>query len=238
MLRRFVSLGFALLLLSQSPLAAQDRLTVVELFTSQGCSSCPPADAFLGELAKRPDVLALSEHVDYWDYLGWKDPFASSENTQRQRAYARRLGLSYVYTPQMVVQGTGQIAGADREGVLALVARAKDLPLVPVDVNRTGEGAMVARLGSTTLPAAVDVLLVRFDPKHSTTVARGENGGRQVQNYNVVRGFTRLAMWNGEPTSLPVLAATQGVGETWAILLQQTDGGRILGAARFEVPAN
>lgn len=238
MLRRFVSLGFALLLLSQSPLAAQDRLTVVELFTSQGCSSCPPADAFLGELAKRPDVLALSEHVDYWDYLGWKDPFASSENTQRQRAYARRLGLSYVYTPQMVVQGMGQIAGADREGVLALVARAKDLPLVPVDVNRTGEGAMVARLGSTTLPAAVDVLLVRFDPKHSTTVARGENGGRQVQNYNVVRGFTRLAMWNGEPTSLPVLAATQGVGETWAILLQQTDGGRILGAARFEVPAN
>jgi hypothetical protein len=238
MLRRFVSLGFALLLLSQSPLAAQDRLTVVELFTSQGCSSCPPADAFLGELAKRPDVLALSEHVDYWDYLGWKDPFASSENTQRQRAYARRLGLSYVYTPQMVVQGMGQIAGADREGVLALVARAKDLPLVPVDVNRTGEGAMVARLGSTTLPAAVDVLLVRFDPKHSTTVARGENGGRQVQNYNVVRGFTRLAMWNGEPTSLPVLAATQGVGETWAILLQQTDGGRILGAVRFEVPAN
>lgn len=238
MLRRFVSLGFALLLLSQSPLAAQDRLTVVELFTSQGCSSCPPADAFLGELAKRPDVLALSEHVDYWDYLGWKDPFASSENTQRQRAYARRLGLSYVYTPQMVVQGMGQIAGADREGVLALVARAKDLPLVPVDVNRTGEGVMVARLGSTKLPAAVDVLLVRFDPKHSTTVARGENGGRQVQNYNVVRGFTRLAMWNGEPTSLPVLAATQGVGETWAILLQQTDGGRILGAARFEVPAN
>jgi hypothetical protein len=238
MLRRFVSLGFALLLLSQSPLAAQDRLTVVELFTSQGCSSCPPADAFLGELAKRPDVLALSEHVDYWDYLGWKDPFASSENTQRQRAYARRLGLSYVYTPQVVVQGMGQIAGADRDGVLALVARAKDLPLVPVDVDRTGEGAMVARLGSTTLPAAVDVLLVRFDPKHSTTVARGENGGRQVQNYNVVRGFTRLAMWNGEPTSLPVLAATQGVGETWAILLQQTDGGRILGAARFEVPAN
>jgi hypothetical protein len=237
MLRR-LSLGFALLLLSQSPLAAQDRLTVVELFTSQGCSSCPPADAFLGELAKRPDVLALSEHVDYWDYLGWKDPFASSENTQRQRAYARRLGLSYVYTPQMVVQGMGQIAGADREGVLALVARAKDLPLVPVDVNRTGEGAMVARLGSTTLPAAVHVLLVRFDPKHSTTVARGENGGRQVQNYNVVRGFTHLAMWNGEPTSLPVLAATQGVGETWAILLQQTDGGRILGAARFEVPAN
>jgi hypothetical protein len=238
MLRRFVSLGFVLLLLSQSPLAAQDRLTVVELFTSQGCSSCPPADAFLGELAKRPDVLALSEHVDYWDYLGWKDPFASSENTQRQRAYARRLGLSYVYTPQMVVQGMGQIAGADRDGVLALVARAKDLPLVPVDVDRTGEGAMVARLGSATLPAAVDVLLVRFDPQHSTTVARGENGGRQVQNYNVVRAFTLLAMWNGEPTSLPVLAATQGVGETWAILLQQTDGGRILGAARFEVPAD
>src|SRR5512132_845189 len=155
--RRFASLGFVLLLLSQSPLAAQERLTVVELFTSQGCSSCPAADAFLGELAKRPDVLALSEHIDYWDYLGWKDPFASRENTERQRAYARRLGSGYVYTPQMVVQGMGQIAGADREGVLELVARAKDLPLVPVDVKRTGEDAMVARLGPATLPAAVDV---------------------------------------------------------------------------------
>jgi hypothetical protein len=236
--RRFASLGFVLLLLSQSPLAAQERLTVVELFTSQGCSSCPAADAFLGELAKRPDILALSEHVDYWDYLGWKDPFASSENTERQRAYARRLGSGYVYTPQMVVQGMGQIAGADREGVLELVARAKDLPLVPVDVKRTGEDAMVARLGPATLPAAVDVFLVRFDPEHSTTIARGENVGRQAQNYNVVRGFTRLAVWNGEPTSLPVLAATRAVGETWAILLQQTNGGHILGAARFEVPAD
>jgi hypothetical protein len=238
MRRRFESLGLVLLLLSQSPLAAQERLTVVELFTSQGCSSCPPADAFLGELAKRRDVLALSEHVDYWDYLGWKDPFATSENTQRQRAYARRLGLSYVYTPQMVVQGMGQISGADRDGVLELVARAKDLPLVPVNVNRSGEGAMVAQLGPATLPGAVDVLLVRFDPKHSTSIARGENGGRQVQNYNVVRGFTRLAMWNGESTSLPVLPPCQGVGESCAILLQQADGGRILGAARFDVPAN
>ena len=238
MLRWSACLGFVLLLLSRPPLAAQERLTVVELFTSQGCSSCPPADAFLGELAKRPDVLALSEHVDYWDYLGWKDPFASSENTQRQRAYSRRLGSGYVYTPQMVVQGTGQIAGTDRQGVLELVARARDLQFVPVDVNRTEDGAMVARLGPTMLPAAVDVFLVHFDPKHSTTIARGENGGRQVQNYNVVRGFTRIAMWNGEPASLPVLAATQGVGETWAILLQQSDGGSILGAARFEVPAD
>jgi hypothetical protein len=237
MLRWFASLGLVLLLLSRSPLAAEERLAVVELFTSQGCSSCPAADTFLGELAKRPDVLALSEHVDYWDYLGWKDPFASSENTERQRAYARRLGSGYVYTPQMVVQGMGQIAGADRKGVLELVARAKDLPLVSVEVKRTGEGAMEARLGATTLPAAVDVFLVRFDPKHSTTIARGENVGRQAQNYNVVRGFTRLAVWNGEPTSLPV-RATRAAGETWAILLQQTNGGHILGAARVELPAD
>src|SRR5512144_1822690 len=122
-------------------LAPAEGPWAIELFTSQGCSSCPPADAFLGELAKRPDVLALSEHVDYWDYLGWKDPFASSENTQRQRAYSRRLGSGYVYTPQMVVQGTGQIAGTDRHGVLELVARARDLQFVPVDVNRTEDGA-------------------------------------------------------------------------------------------------
>jgi hypothetical protein len=235
MLPSLVGLGFVLLMLSQSPLAAEDRVTVVELFTSQGCSSCPPADAFLGELAKRPDVLALSEHVDYWDYLGWKDPFASRENTQRQRAYARRLGLGYVFTPQIVVQGMGQIAGTDRDGVLQLITRTKDLPLVPVNVNRAADGTLVARLGQTTLPGAVDVWLVSFDPKQSTAVHRGENGGRQIQNYNVVRGFTRLAMWNGEPTSLPILPATDG-GETWAILLQQTEHGRILGAARIEVP--
>jgi hypothetical protein len=237
MRRNIAGLSLTFLFLSQPPLAAEDRVTVVELFTSQGCSSCPPADAFLGELSKRPDVLALSEHVDYWDYLGWKDPFASRENTERQRSYARRFGMSYVYTPQVVVQGLGQVAGTDRDGAMQLIGRAGDLPAIPVDVARTGAESFV-RLGPTTLPAVVDVWLVRFEPRQTTKVDRGENGGRQIENYNVVRGFTRVATWNGEPTLLPVLAAPHGAGETWAIFLQQSDGGRILGAARFEVPGN
>src|SRR5512144_1000431 len=98
--------------------AGRPSLTVVELFTSQGCSSCPPADALIGELAQREDVLALSEHVDYWDYLGWKDPFASPAHTARQRNYAKALGLKYLYTPQVVVQGQVQVSGSEREAVL------------------------------------------------------------------------------------------------------------------------
>ena len=214
------------------PLAAQERLTVVELFTSQGCPSCPPADALLGELSSRSDILPLSEHVDYWDYLGWKDPFASSENTRRQRAYARRFGLSYVYTPQIVVHGNGQVAGADRDGVLRLIGQAKELPVIAIEVNRSPNGEIIARLQRTALPSPVDVWLVRFDPERTTAIEHGENVGRRLQNYNVVRGFTRLAMWNGEAISytVPALPGPNGMS---ALLLQQGEGGRIVGTARF-----
>jgi hypothetical protein len=237
--------------------AADDRLTVVELFTSQGCSSCPPADALLGELSRRSDVLALSEHVDYWDYLGWKDPFASRQNTERQRAYARRLGLSYVYTPQMVLQGGQQAAGADRTTVLTLIAQRTgvqqaaaragsqqaDPQDVDIDVFQEKDGELVVRLAAAALREPADVWLVQFDPSHSTQVGAGENGGRQMRNHNVVRGFTRLASWHGEAATLPISAAreTQTGGATgvanWAVVVQESDGGRILGAARCKFPA-
>jgi hypothetical protein len=236
MLARFVAI-VAYLLLGQLPLAAQEeRVTVVELFTSQGCSSCPPADAFLGELSARPDVLAFSEHVDYWDYLGWQDRFASYDNTQRQRAYARRLGLSYVYTPQVIVHGIAQAAGTDRDSVLRLIAEFEDLPRVPLRLNRGGDGAITARLEPTTLLSPAEIWLVRFDPKQTTVIERGENGGRRLQNYNVVREFTRLAMWNGEAMSLPIVPPKQAGDGMFALILQQGEGGRILGAARLAMP--
>jgi hypothetical protein len=234
MTRASAGLTLALLLSGTAALAAGEPVTVVELFTSQGCSSCPPADAFLGELSVRGDVLALSEHVDYWDYLGWKDPFASRENTLRQRAYAKRLGLGYVYTPQMVVQGGGHASGADRPGVLRLIAEAGEAPQVAVSVDRVGDDEWVVRLTPTVVSAAADVWLVRFDPRQITQVAYGENGGRRMENHNVVRGFVKLATWRGEAASMPIAPRT---GEGCAILVQQSETGRILGAARCAAPA-
>lgn len=221
---------FALLvvLVPAAPALAAERMTVVELFTSQGCSSCPAADAFLGELAQRPDVLALSEHVDYWDYLGWKDPFASRQNTLRQRDYARRLGLAYVYTPQMVVQGAWQAAGNDRPGVLRLLAAAA--PELAVELHQTAEAQVVARLPAAQLPVAADVWLVRFEPLHVTRVTRGENHGRQLHNHNVVQDFVRLGSWSGEPLDLAIGKTNECRG--CAVIVQQSDTGRILAAAR------
>ena len=136
-------------LLGAGPVRAADKpLTVVELFTSQGCSSCPPADAFLGELARRDDLVALSEHVDYWDYIGWKDPFASPDLTKRQHEYARLLGLRYVYTPQMVIQGADHVTGSDRAGVLRKIAEAAALPRVAVTARYVGERIMVSLPGA------------------------------------------------------------------------------------------
>src|SRR5262249_25514989 len=120
------SLSLALcLLLGAAPASAGARPVVVELFTSEGCSSCPPADALLAELAASPDLLALSLHVDYWDRLGWKDPFSSAAATRRQDRYARLLGLAAVYTPQIVVDGHWQTVGSDRDAVTPAVARAR-----------------------------------------------------------------------------------------------------------------
>lgn len=232
MYRTFAYVGFCIAL-TTSPLSAAQPI-VVELFTSQGCSSCPQADAFLSELAKTPDLLVLSEHVDYWDYLGWKDPFASAENTRRQRDYARRLGLSYVYTPQMVVHGQRQASGSDRLSVLQLIYEAQAVPSIGVRVDRGDDGAWIARLAKAPIPGTADVWLVRFDPARLTRVSKGENGGRKIENTNVVREFRRLGVWNGDALSLTVPQATPAAEESRAILVQQTDTGRILGAARLD----
>ena len=229
----------AAVMLAPAPVGAADRaLTVVELFTSQGCSSCPPADKFLGELAPRHDLLALSFHVDYWDYIGWKDPFASPAHTQRQRDYAQRLGLRYVYTPQMVIQGTVQATGSNRAAVLAAIAGAPGAGHVSVGLRRDGRGRVVVSVSAAPTDGDVDVWMVVYDREHVTRVKRGENRGRTITNRNVVRALGRIATWRGQPLEVTAVLADIGVGgDACAVILQSQRNGRILGAAKLALDA-
>jgi hypothetical protein len=205
---------------------AADAPVVVELFTSQGCSSCPPADAFLTDLAqKRPEVLPLAFHVTYWDYLGWKDPYSLDAATARQRDYARQIGKDGIYTPQMVVDGAAGFVGSDRsEGLAAIASAARKTVLVTV--ARDGQSLLVT-VGAGSGQARV--LLVGFDRTHQTPIGRGENGGRTLTESNIVRSLTSIANWTG--TTLSVHQSPP-VGESFAVLLQANDG-RIIGAARL-----
>ena len=215
----------------------KQRPVVVELFTSQGCSSCPPADALLGELAGQPGVLALSFHVDYWDYIGWKDPFASAQYTERQRDYAAKLGLRYVYTPQMVIDGRLDAVGSNRRAVTrSLEKSAAAEPVVVVSLEPENGGQV--KLSEGTAPAGgATVWLITFDDRHETQVERGENGGRALENFNVVRELRPLGTWTGEAKTFPLdLAAARADGRGGcAVMVQQGRGGPILGAAVIDL---
>lgn len=216
------------------PAAADDIAAVVELFTSQGCSSCPPADALLSEVAARPDVLALSEHIDYWDHLGWKDPFSSAAATERQRDYARLFGLRFVYTPQMVINGDVQVTGSDRVKVLAALTAAR-APL-PLDVNIVGDAAQGLRArvsGPGEAGATADVWLFALDPEHRTAVAAGENAGRSLRNTNIVRRLAHLGTWKGGELALPLAMDGDARLQPCAVIVQDRTSGRILGADRW-----
>jgi hypothetical protein len=225
---RAVLVAVAVVLMCGSAARAQDGPVVVELFTSQGCSSCPPADAFLTELAReRPDVLPLAFHVTYWNYLGWKDPYSLDAATARQRAYAVTLHEDGVYTPQMVVDGVRGFVGSDRAAGLAAIAGAR----VTLGLSRGGDLLVV------TAGAGVgegQLLLVGFDRSHRTPIGRGENGGRTLEESNIVRSLTSVGHWSGGALTLH---QTVPAGEAFAVLLQAADG-RIIGAARMAGPAS
>src|SRR5258707_3643252 len=178
---------------------------VVELFTSQGCSSCPPADEYLGELTQRGDIIPLAFQVDYWTYIGWTDPFASKQMTHRQKAYSRALGQRYIYTPEMVVNGTTQEVGSNRRGVEALIEAArKEAQTGPaISLTREDDGKIRLRIGAAAPRAAAaketaTVWLGKFDREHRTTVAGGENEGRTLTDYNAGRTLDQLGNWTGE----------------------------------------
>lgn len=224
----------AILALASLPARAGEHPVVVELFTSQGCSSCPPADAYLRELAGRNGVIALSFNVDYWDYLGWKDTLASPAHTGRQRAYARRLGLSGVYTPQMVVNGVAEGVGSKRQEIEPAIAAAKAKPF-PVEVSFTDKGSeLTLDVGAGKAPGQpVTLWLIRFAKEERVEIGRGENRGRTMTYAHAVRELTPVGMWDGKAMSLTLPKSdllTRGF-EGCVALLQAGTGGPILGVA-------
>ena len=216
------------LMLMSAPASADTQPVVVELFTSQSCSSCPPADALLAELARRDDVIALGFHISYWDGPGWRDPFSSQSSTDRQRVYARLLALGQVYTPQMVVDGAREMVGSDRRQVLTAVRDARPEAIAPV--------AFAADRRSVTIGAGASdgqgsVLLVRFAQSRTTKVTGGENTRRILQDANGVEALASLGNWNGSALNFAI--EPPAAGEGIAVLVQAPDG-RMLGAAALQ----
>jgi hypothetical protein len=211
------------------PLRAQPpapRLSVVELFTSQGCSSCPPANDNVAALANRPDVIALSFGVTYWDKLGWKDTFASQQYTERQYAYARALRHDAPFTPQVVVDGQADDMAARHQGFdLAVLGADHVGPSLAVNGGGVEVGA------GRTPGAPADVWLVRYDPRVlQVPVRAGENTGRTLPHKNVVKVLVRLGEWSGQPARFALPPAQPGLST--AILVQTKGAGPILAAAR------
>lgn len=242
MLKFLLSTAFCLPVIAGSPTAgmAKDLVGVVELFTSQGCSSCPPADATLSRLIDEGDVLALSYHVDYWNYLGWKDTLSSAASTERQYGYARTLNRNSVYTPQAVINGRDHVNGADYARIRSLFSEMKsehERPDIDVDIQSDEQGMRV-RIGAGKGKA--NVVAVYFDEKNKVAIGRGENSGKTITYRHSVRAMETIGMWSGEALTLElpesVLAAHPGRG--CAILLQEVsrDGapGAILGAAQVD----
>ncbi len=172
---------------------------LVELFTSQGCSSCPPADRVLTELAGQPGVIALALHVDYWDYLGWKDDFASPEFTARQRAYAKAARSRTIFTPEMIVQGDDRLKGHDAEHIHKDIARQQQRPAqATLSLERKGDGLEIhlAPTGDAAVGPA-EVYLVRFLPSADVSIGGGENAGRDLTYTNIVTDWDTIAHWDG-----------------------------------------
>lgn len=222
-----MSLG---LIAGLSPVAAfaAERPVVVELFTSQGCSSCPPANAFLNELSRdRRDILPLAFHVTYWDRLGWKDPFSLEAATQRQDRYGHRFGDGS-YTPEMVVDGATGMVGSARGDVASAIEKAKRTSRTVAAVSVVRNGAQVSiEVGPGSGNAKV--LLIGFDHEHATAIGRGENSGRTLTEANVVRSFRPVGQWSGTPLHL---SEPFPEGQDVAVVLEAPDG-QIVGASRL-----
>jgi hypothetical protein len=214
----------------------QGRPVVVELFTSQGCSASPPADALLAELSRQSGVVALSLNVDYWDYRGWRDTLGSADCTQRQRDYAARRGDGRVYTPQAVINGRIEMLGSDRDGLLAAITRerGRDAGLVPVSLS-SGEREVRVEIGaapSQDLRRNATIWVATMVPRAVVDIARGENAGRTIAYTNVVRKIVPAGMWNGEPTGLSLPRPAIMAEGTFCVAVLQADGtGPILGAS-------
>ncbi len=229
------SAAIALLsILVASTAQADSDPVVVELFTSQGCSSCPPADRIMHELAERDDVIGLALHVDYWDYIGWKDEYADPAHTTRQRAYAREGGRSMIYTPQMVINGQQDVVGAKEHELQSLIAaHLTAAPEAKVSANRSGDDVTV-QVTPVELPdgAVYDVHIVQYSPLRHASIRRGELAGHDLDYANVVENWQIAGQWDGAApqtfsTSLPL-------DQPAVVLVQRSGHGPIVAAARVK----
>ncbi len=213
--------------------AAEAKLPiVVELFTSQGCSSCPPADAMLHDLARMDGVIALSLHVDYWDYIGWPDSFASPDHSARQEAYAREAGERMVYTPQIIVGGQDRVVGGDAIALMErLHAHADATTPVDLSLRRNGDTLLI-EAPAQALPHPLEVQVVRYVPEDEVVITGGENAGLTMSYSNIVTSWETVGSWTGaEPLRLDLpLEGTEPV----AVLLQEPGPGRIRAAAELD----
>lgn len=224
------------LILSGAPGIAGDdgSLVVVELYTSEGCSSCPPADEILTKLADRDNVLALALHVDYWDYLGWKDKFSMAKFTDRQEYYNMVLGSKYrLVTPQMIFQGQSYVAGARPKKVEAQLEKLENqADKVDLTVKKQGQSFTVSINANGAGISAADVIIVQYEPNYVTEIKAGENRGKTLNHTNIVTSWERVGEWNGEQnwsirTSLP-----DGVHA--AVIVQVEHSGPILAARKLQ----
>ena len=205
---------------------------VVELFTSQGCVACPPADALLGRLAKREGVIALSLHVDIWDYLGWRDPFANPDFTERQKAYARAVGARSIFTPQMIVAGNHRMEALRGMEIADLVREEAARPeRVRLHIERRADMLIVLAEADPPLERDASVELVRYAPSATTEVYAGENAGRSITSHNIVTAWDTLGQWDGNG---PVTFHVRIDGaEPVVVLVQEVGHGAILAATQL-----
>jgi hypothetical protein len=232
-------LGCAIVIVAP-PVVCADPRAVIELFTSQGCSSCPPADKLLGELSSDPSLVALSLPIDYWDYLGWKDTLADPLHSARQRAYARSRGDRQVYTPQVVINGAVHALGSDRAGIeraIVQTARSSTSMSVPIQAS-LADGNIQIAVSATDASGAAEVWLCGFAKQIPIAITRGENRGRTITYHNVARHWLKVGEWKGKSAtwSVPVSALNAAGLDSAAVIVQSGSAeqpGTILGAATF-----
>ncbi len=211
------------------PSAVGAQNIVVELFTSQGCSSCPPADDILRDFSSQDGVIVLGWHVDYWDYLGWKDEFSRSENTDRQKGYRDRWNLRTLYTPQAVINGQAQIVGSNQLKISMYVDQYQaEKSMLEIVVSASGNTADITVSALASRLPASDIFLVRIIPEATTNIRRGENAGKTISYVNVVQEMTWVGKWNGR--SDVMVTTPIDSGSKYVVLVQAKDFGPVLGA--------
>ena len=223
----------AAMLLASTAQAESDPV-VVELFTSQGCSSCPPADRIMHDLAQRDDVIGLALHVDYWDYIGWKDEYADPDHTVRQRAYAREGGRTMIYTPQMVINGQQDVVGAKGRDLERIInAHLTAAPEAEVRAARSGNNVTVD-VTPVELPEGqiYDVRVVQYSPMRHASIRRGELAGHELDYANVVESWQLAGRWNGEAPQQFTITLSDDLPAV--VLIQRVGHGPIVAAARVK----